>query len=115
MKTFNIAFAAFIALSASQAFADNYYDRSDDRARYDIDREKDALDRERYDLERDKIAAERARIDAERNNLSNNATANSPASCPAGFSRSENKCSNAERKHGCKDIRLSNGMGCVSR
>ncbi len=36
-------------------------------------------------------------------------------SCPAGFSPSERRCSDAERRRGCRDIRLPNGMGCVSR
>src|SRR5438552_4085989 len=35
--------------------------------------------------------------------------------CPAGFSPSERKCSNDERRHGCKDIRLDSGLGCVKR
>ncbi|MCO6431349.1 MAG: hypothetical protein J5J00_10850 [Deltaproteobacteria bacterium] len=35
--------------------------------------------------------------------------------CPPGFQQSEQKCSQKERKHGCKDIRLPNGIGCVKR
>jgi hypothetical protein len=35
--------------------------------------------------------------------------------CPAGFEESENKCTAEEREDGCKDIRLDNGKGCVSR
>ena len=35
--------------------------------------------------------------------------------CPSGFKPSEQKCSNAERKNGCKDIRLPSGLGCVKR
>lgn len=35
--------------------------------------------------------------------------------CPSGFSPSEQKCSSEERKHGCKDIRLPGGLGCVRR
>lgn len=35
--------------------------------------------------------------------------------CPAGFQPSEQKCSPQERARGCKDIRLPNGQGCVSR
>jgi hypothetical protein len=35
--------------------------------------------------------------------------------CPPGFQPSENKCSTEERRHGCKDVRLSNGLGCVHR
>lgn len=35
--------------------------------------------------------------------------------CPAGFHPSEQKCSPEERRRGCKDIRLSGGLGCVKR
>ena len=35
--------------------------------------------------------------------------------CPQGYQQSEQKCSNEERRRGCKDIRLDSGMGCVRR
>lgn len=35
--------------------------------------------------------------------------------CPSGFSPSERKCSNEERRRGCKDMRLPSGLGCVKR
>lgn len=35
--------------------------------------------------------------------------------CPQGFQQSEQKCSNEERRRGCKDMRLDNGIGCVKR
>lgn len=35
--------------------------------------------------------------------------------CPAGFQQSEQKCSSEERRRGCKDVRLNNGIGCVKR
>ena len=35
--------------------------------------------------------------------------------CPSGFQPSEQKCSQAERRNGCKDIRLPGGLGCVNR
>ena len=35
--------------------------------------------------------------------------------CPAGYQPSEQKCSPQERRRGCKDIRLPNGLGCVRR
>jgi hypothetical protein len=36
-------------------------------------------------------------------------------SCPPGFRPSEQKCSPEERRRGCKDMRMPNGMGCVRR
>jgi hypothetical protein len=38
-----------------------------------------------------------------------------PDRCPPGFSPSENKCSQDERRRGCRDMRLPSGLGCVSR
>jgi hypothetical protein len=35
--------------------------------------------------------------------------------CPAGFQPSERKCSDQERRRGCKDVRLPSGLGCVRR
>jgi len=35
--------------------------------------------------------------------------------CPSGFQPSEQKCSPKERNHGCKDVRLPGGLGCVRR
>ncbi len=35
--------------------------------------------------------------------------------CPAGFEKSEQRCTAEERLEGCKDIRLDDGQGCVSR
>lgn len=39
----------------------------------------------------------------------------STGQCPAGFRPSEQKCSQAERARGCKDMRLPSGLGCVKR
>jgi len=33
--------------------------------------------------------------------------------CPAGFKPREQRCSPDERRRGCKDVRLSSGLGCV--
>jgi hypothetical protein len=35
--------------------------------------------------------------------------------CPPGFSPSERKCSQQERRNGCRDVRTPSGLGCVSR
>lgn len=39
----------------------------------------------------------------------------STETCPPGFTASEQKCSDKERRNGCKDIRLPSGLGCVKR
>jgi hypothetical protein len=40
-------------------------------------------------------------------------TANQGGQCPRGFTPRERRCSDKERAHGCKDMRLPNGQGCV--
>lgn len=39
--------------------------------------------------------------------------ANRGGQCPAGFTPREQRCSNAERARGCRDMRLPSGQGCV--
>ena len=46
--------------------------------------------------------------------LGNNAVAQAEH-CPSGFQPSEQKCTQDERRSGCKDIRLPGGLGCVHR
>lgn len=36
-------------------------------------------------------------------------------SCPPGFHPSEQRCTNDERRHGCKDVRTPGGLGCKNR
>lgn len=47
--------------------------------------------------------------------LANSQPSRSQDRCPPGFSPSEQKCSQNERRRGCKDIRLPSGLGCVNR
>lgn len=58
-----------------------------------------------------KIALEADRL------LGNSAYGSAPVQdrCPAGYTPSEQKCSQEERRRGCKDIRLNSGLGCVRR
>ncbi len=79
---------------------DDYYRQRE------LDREREALERERQRLE-----DERRRLGDQRYNP----PARVAESCPPGFSPSERKCTNDERRRGCKDIRLPSGLGCVKR
>ena len=83
---------------------------SDRRERARLEEERRRLERERQRLEREREQqntyrplppAPRPPVQYER--------------CPAGFSPSEIKCSKEERKHGCQDIRMPSGLGCVRR
>jgi len=42
-------------------------------------------------------------------------TLDTKTDAPQGYQQSEQKCSNEEKRHGCKDIRLESGLGCVRR
>jgi hypothetical protein len=82
-----------------------------------IRREQRELERERQRLE-----DERRRLERERQNQQNvpqQYTRPSPPPpadrCPAGFSPSERKCTQEERRRGCRDMRMPSGLGCVSR
>lgn len=96
---------------------DPYYDND-----YRNRRERERLERERNNLERERIRLERERLEAERNSHHNKPVYNPPVynrppaqvRCPGGFTPSEQKCNNKERKRGCKDMRTSSGLGCVS-
>lgn len=98
-------------------YNDGYYSRREaERAR---------SERYRLERERNRVEDERRRLEQER--WKNNKPVYRPQapvyrpqpqrkeSCPPGFSPSERKCSNEERRRGCKDIRLPGGLGCVKR
>lgn len=97
---------------------DEYYRERDYDRKRDLERERERLERERERLER-----ERQRNDWQRNDRHGNDSGwqrNSPPQqreerCPSGFSPSERKCSQEERRRGCRDMRLPGGLGCVSR
>ena len=84
----------------------------------------DRRERERLEEERRRLERERERLEREREQQDYYRPPPPPPQqrppaqyerCPAGFTPSENKCSKEERKHGCKDIRMSSGLGCVKR
>jgi len=93
---------------------DDYYRRRD------YERERD--ERRRLERERDRLEDERHRLEEERErgihpHYSPPPALPSPAQdrCPPGFSPSERKCTPQDRKHGCRDVRLPSGLGCVNR
>jgi hypothetical protein len=82
----------------------------------------DRRERERLEEERRRLERERERLERERERQDSYRppppAPRPPANydrCPAGFSPSENKCSKEDRKHGCKDMRMPSGLGCVKR
>lgn len=94
-------------------YQDDYY-RRNQRDRYrderkDLERDRDRLERERRELE-----AQRER-EAQRSREAARSRVPAPERCPSGFSPSERKCSQEERRRGCQDMRLPGGLGCVKR
>lgn len=95
--------------SYGDPYYDGYYDRNRD-------------ERRRLERERERLENERDRLERERDRANHYPPPPPPVSrrpsedrCPSGYSPSERKCSNEERRHGCRDIRLPSGLGCVSR
>ncbi|MCB0332130.1 MAG: hypothetical protein KDD55_01455 [Bdellovibrionales bacterium] len=87
-----------------------------DRDHYEYKKSRD--ERRRLEEERERLEAERRRLEEERRKkqkYSNSHKKPKKETCPPGFYPSEQKCSNKERKAGCKDIRLPSGLGCVHR
>ncbi len=99
----------------------NYYDDDDYRRREHDRREHREMEkeRERLDEEKDRIRRERdeerRREERERQREQEAQRQRQQEHCPSGFQPSERKCSQEERRRGCKDVRLSSGLGCVKR
>lgn len=78
----------------------------------------DRRERERLEQERRRLEDERRRLERERDRpIERPAPVARPTQdrCPAGFSPSERKCTQEERRRGCRDMRMPSGLGCVSR
>jgi len=79
-------------------------------------------ERDRLHDERERLREERRRLEREKENLAlQNELHNSPQplihkeQCPHGFHETERKCSDSERKRGCKDIKMTGGLRCINR
>lgn len=78
-------------------------------------------ERRELDRERNRIEDERERLrdeqERERQRQQQQYRVRPPVQdhCPSGYSPSEQKCSQQERRNGCKDMRLPSGLGCVRR
>lgn len=96
----------------------NGYDYEQQRQQENLDRERQRLEEERRRLEWERNNQNHHRWDPppyQQPNMSPPQVQPRQEQCPPGFSPSENKCSQAERQRGCKDMRLPGGLGCVHR
>jgi hypothetical protein len=123
-------FVLMVLLSACAGLNDPYSSDPYGRDPYgsrgydDYDRddyyEKRRRDRERYELEQERrrIREEKEQLREERERERNRPPAYSQPpkedKCPSGWYPSDRKCSDKERKRGCKDMRNSSGTLCVA-
>jgi hypothetical protein len=100
------------------------YDRFNPHSRYDdydrtsrtereLSYQRERLEKERLQLERERLERERSRLDLERQNAAQHSAQRANDNiCPPG-SR-PGRCSDKDRKHGCRDWRIPSGLGCRS-
>lgn len=67
-------------------------------------------ERDREEQQRRRVEEERARQEAQRQYEQRQQD-----HCPAGFHETNRKCSDNERRHGCKDIKTPSGLRCINR
>lgn len=95
---------------------EDYREIERERRRAEREREKLEEERERWEEERERQRAEdqRRRFD----DLRSQPPVSQPpprVGCPSGFHETDRKCSDSERKKGCKDIKTSSGVRCINR
>lgn len=100
----------------------DYERRRDEEYRRDREREEYRHDKREWERDRERRErGERERREREENDHRRHEERQAPPPprveehCPSGFQPSERKCSSDERRHGCKDVRLPGGLGCVRR
>lgn len=100
---------------------DHHYDRRDS---YDYERDAERARRERHRLEHEREELQEEQRHYEEQRYRDNTRRPPPVhltppppreTCPPGFTPGGQRCSNEERKHGCKDIRMPGGLTCQHR
>lgn len=75
----------------------------------------DYRERERLESEEERLREERRELERERERLSQENARASEERCPPGFVPGNHRCSDDERRRGCKDMRMPGGTTCNSR
>jgi hypothetical protein len=101
----------------SQSYNGGYYDPNYDRARYESRRDwnrqqRDEAARQEMYRERTRLEAQRRRLESERHTPARQSS--SRFVCPPGTHLSTHRCTDQERKRGCKDYGGPNGQGCTN-
>lgn len=92
-----------------------YYGNSYDRDRYEYERARE--ERRKLRDERERIEDERERLAAEQRRQEHARTPPPPKEqCPPGFRvNTGGRCTDKERKNGCRDIRMPGGLTCIDK
>lgn len=98
---------------------DDYHRRRDWERRRANERERERLEdeREELDAERRRLSEKRRRLEEHEQNHHQPSIAppQPPAKCPPGFHPTTGRCSDKERKKGCKDIRVNSDLVCINK
>lgn len=90
-----------------------YYGNQYDRDQEDYYRAKE--ERRRLNEERRRLEDERERLAAEQRRQEHTRPPPPRERCPAGFAETNSKCTDKERKKGCRDIKMPSGLRCIDR
>jgi hypothetical protein len=77
----------------------------------EITRAREALQRDRQALERDRAQLDRERRDFEKERARFYEEQRGQDRCPSGYK--PGRCTDKQRRNGCKDFRTSSGLGCM--
>jgi len=91
----------------------NYGGNSNDD--YYAKREQERLRDERQRLHNERLHLENERKRLELQNAHHNPSPVAKEHCPSGFHETDRKCTDKERKKGCKDIKMKNGLRCLNK
>lgn len=75
----------------------------------------DFRERDRLEREEERLREERREIERERERLHQESARATEERCPPGFVPGNHRCSDDERRRGCKDMRMPGGTTCNSR
>lgn len=99
-----------------RGYRGGYDRRGDDYDDYDYRREQERREEERreHELEQERRRNDELRQQLEREKREQESSYRREQ-CPQGFEPGNHRCSDAERKKGCKDMKLRDGTTCNSR
>jgi hypothetical protein len=89
--------------------------RQNQQEKWKLMRERERLQDERDRLERSQRWQTQTPSGYALPQLNNNSRPPERERCPAGFHETTSRCSDRDRKKGCKDLKLPQGLRCINR